>query len=78
MDKIEKKEHIEHIEQLVSFWQDKLNHDDSNLIDPTAKLLIQHTIQCLKEMEDMLSLGYRRINPNQSFPGIQRTKGGER
>ncbi|MCJ7828141.1 MAG: hypothetical protein MUP81_00175 [Dehalococcoidia bacterium] len=46
---IEKKEHIKHTEQLVSFWQGKLDHDDCNLIGPTSRLLIRDTVQCLKE-----------------------------
>lgn len=48
-------EKIEHTEQLMSFWQGKLDHDDCNLIESTPRLLIQDTIQCLKELKDMLS-----------------------
>ena len=67
----EKKEYIEHTEQLISFWQGKLNHDDSGLISPTSKLLIQDTIQRLKKMNDIFSLGYVQKDPDQSLPDIR-------
>jgi hypothetical protein len=75
MDKeaVEKKEYIEHTEQLISFWQGKLDHDDANLIEPTARLLIQHTIQRLKKVNDILSLGYVQLDKDQSMPNENET-----
>jgi hypothetical protein len=51
MDKAAK-ECIDHINQLIAFWQGKLDHDDCDLISPTMRLLIQHTIQYLKELDE--------------------------
>ncbi len=67
---LEKKEYVEHTEQLISFWQGKLGHDDANLISPTTRLLIQDTIQRLRKVSDMFSLGYVQKTEDQSLPTV--------
>ena len=42
------------IEQVISFWQSKLDYDDANLISSTVMILMQDTIKYLEELKILM------------------------